>query len=477
MSVAAVGLAAAPLHYGTVVNGGFGVLADVRCQTRSPHVWGIVQRLAGDGVGTVDVVSLSVVDAIEQGPGGSKVVDLSFGWLPWASWTGAAQIALQLALGAAPGTGCFLFHMGLTRPVDIRKPAATADLRYVVGGRVVRIGALAQGEGPRRAVVAASQLVCFRSNLRFQTADAPLEPARKKQRFSAHDAVVIEFRERLQHAETFDEYVKSAVAHMEQVHPGDWFLRGGQAKLLVMAKQLWRTDRLAFQSDSPLPPRQWVLTLWQRRVLFALATERPQKRRLFWIQGSPGCGKGSLAEFLFAADAWNTSVFENVPLRFPGCMEATFALDKLQDFAMLYAKNSVDDSPPGIIVLDFPKATKFSPALVTALEKLTDVGQPVTHGKYKGAEPVLQSHVVVFSNAPPLEGLPHRSLWLLRVAGVVAAPEWEYPGAARGADAATLLRVQASAAVPLPEDAARDPGAPAAWPARCVVMRASTVQA
>jgi len=155
---------------------------------------------------------------------------------------------------------------------------------------------------------------------------------------------------------------------------------------------------------------------------------------------------------------------------YPGCVEGTFVLGRLRDFAMLYAAKSINAKPPGVIVLDYPKGTEFTPRLVNALEKLTDIGQPLTHGKYKGAEPILHSHVVVFSNEDPPQALLHRELWLLVVADLQDQPAFQHPGAAPGAHVAANAAAAVSANVPLPEDVALAPALAAVAPQYCQIM-------
>ncbi len=458
------------LVYGPPAMGGFGTISANRCQSRSPACWGVMTALAGDGPATVDPTSLALMTAIEQGPGGSKVVDLSFGWSQWADWAPASQVTLQGLLGGVPGPGVFLFYITMRAGnLDIRRPAAAPDLRYNCAGRDVRLGTVAPGDAARLALVEATQRRDYRANVTVQDVEAAMLPARKKTRFSAQDDMVIEFRRRVEPKETFESSIENAVAYMEKRYPAEWHLRGARAKLVDMAFAAWEKERPRFQGYNQ-PQRVWLLTFWQRRLLFVLATELPLKRRLFWIVGAPDCGKGTLAEFLFCFLAWHAAIFDNVPLVFPGCMEATYVLGKLRDFAMLYAEKSIQGKPPGIIVLDYPKNTDFTAELVSAIEKLTDVGQPLTHGKYKGAEPILHSHVVVCSNQEPPKGLLHREIWLLRVANLAAQPAWQYPGAAPGGNAAANAAVAASAAVALPEDQALAPiGAPVA-PNYCSIM-------
>ena len=176
-----------------------------------------------------------------------------------------------------------------------------------------------------------------------------------------------------------------------------------------------------------------------------------------------------MAEFLHSPEAWNSTVFESTPLNFPGCIDATYLVQNMRDFAMRYADAAVNESPPGIIVLDFPLEYEFTTSTVATIERLSDVGQPLNHGKFKGAETALNSHVVVFANVMPPSGLLRRCIWLLRVNDLESQPQWEYPGASVVAAAEAQAAVQRSAAVPLPEDIAVAPVAPPAA-GMCTIM-------
>ncbi|CAE8694802.1 unnamed protein product [Polarella glacialis] len=119
----------------------------------------------------------------------------------------------------------------------------------------------------------------------------------------------------------------------------------------------------------------WLLVFWQRRLLFQLATAHPEKRRIFWIMTATGGGKGAMTEFIYDGSAWASAIFDHVPLVFRGCCEATYLIQKPQDFAMRYDNAAINGQPPGVVVLDCPKEFRFTPEYVSTIEKLIDVGQ------------------------------------------------------------------------------------------------------
>lgn len=478
--IAAAAAAGGPaLRYGTLAAGGWGVISANRCQTRGAAIWGIMEPLAGEGVAQVATASQAMLDCISQGSGNVTVKEISFGWCPWAAWDAPSLAALQHEVGfdTAAVPGAFVFYLGTSGPVNLRKPAAAADLRYDCGGRVLRLGTLAQGPGAvasKLALVMATQPNDHRSNVRVQAKTGPLEPALKKTRYNDKDEMVIEFKKRLDtsSAATFEESVTRAAAFMELTYPAEWALGRTQDSLLKVARKVWDAERPIYQAQE-IPIKMWALTFWQRRLLFRLARLGPRKRRLFWIVGAPSTGKGEATEFLFSPAAWATEVFQNLPIAFQGCVEATYLIERIRDFSMRYADASINGVPPKLIVLDYPKGTEFLAALISNIEKLTDVGQPLTHGKFKGAEPVLHSHVVVFSNVEPPEKLLHRCIWRLKVDAIDSQPNWTFPGASEDALDAGSAAALASATVPLPEDLDLAPAGfavPGPAPARCVVM-------
>ena len=138
--------------------------------------------------------------------------------------------------------------------------------------------------------------------------------------------------------------------------------------------------------------------------------------------------------------------------------------DPMDVFSMLYkeAKN------PGICLFDIPLEAELPPS--SLIESLSNVGQPLTGGRYKGTFGVeANAHVVVFSNKAPPDSLSHREVWLLRVSAPDDEPRWQFPfRRPEDQDAAAAAAVR-SAAVPLPEDAAAA-GALGAGVARCAMQ-------
>ena len=105
----------------------------------------MMSSLAGEGMHSVDAVSRSLIEAIETGPGQVSIKEFSLSWLPWNAWDLASQGALRAEVNEMPGAtpGAFFFYFGQSKALQVRKPAAAADLRYDCGGRVVRLGSFA----------------------------------------------------------------------------------------------------------------------------------------------------------------------------------------------------------------------------------------------------------------------------------------------------------------------------------------------
>jgi hypothetical protein len=262
-----------PLVYGAAPAGGFGTISANRCESRTNACWGFMQSLPGDGAASVDALSVAMIDAIEAGPGGRPLVEVSFGWSPWGDWAPGSQVAMQGLLAVPPGPGIFLFYIALrASTLDIRKPTGAPDLRYTLLGRDIRLGTLAQGSAARLRMVRASQRNDHRANVVVQEVEAPLLPARKKVRLTPADEMVAAFRSRCEPEETFEESIRVAVEYMQEFYPGEWYLKGARQKLIAMARETWDAERPRFQGYDP-PPLQWVLTFWQKRLLFVLATE------------------------------------------------------------------------------------------------------------------------------------------------------------------------------------------------------------
>ena len=246
--------------------------------------------------------------------------------------------------------------------------------------------------------------------------------------------------------------------YLKESHAGFLFSSAGQAFLEILQRE-WRERNPPFVPFD-VPDRQWTLTFWQRRFVFPIFTTLPQKRRLFWCQGPRNNGKGDCAEFLSDRRACRSQVFDNITLVFRGALNATLLLANMEKFCMRYGDKASDGKLPGLVYCDFMFDFVLTEGVLAALERLTDVGQGLEHGRYKGSEVCLNSHIVVFANEGPPQSFRERCVWLLRPDALDAQPAWEYPFLQPGHVGAAAATVAASAAVPLPEGVAA--GLPAA---------------
>jgi hypothetical protein len=209
----------------------------------------------------------------------------------------------------------------------------------------------------------------------------------------------------------------------------------------------------AFVPFAPPADRQWNLTFWHRRFLYPIPTEMPEKRRIYWCKAPRNSGKGHLLEFLCTRSAFDEPLFA-VSTPFRGYVDASLLLANMEKFAMRYADKAINEQPPGWVICDFPFETELTDVILRGLERLSDVGQPLEHGRFRGAEVCLRSHIIVFANVGPPEFLRERCLWLLEPASLVDQPAWQHPYLPAGHAAAAAAAAAGSAALPLPEDMA-----------------------
>ena len=165
-----------------------------------------------------------------------------------------------------------------------------------------------------------------------------------------------------------------------------------------------------------------------------------------------------MVEFLSTPEAAASDVFQHAEVIFRGVLDATLLLQNMEKLAMRYGDKAIRGHPPGVIYCDFQHLVSLTPSIINAVERLSDVGQKLEHGRFRGDEIVLRSHLLVFANAPPPKSLDQRCVWLLQPQSLADQPAW-YPFVQPGHAAANAAVAAISAAVALPEDL---PLAPAA---------------
>jgi hypothetical protein len=268
---------------------------------------------------------------------------------------------------------------------------------------------------------------------------------------SAQDDLVKECLARLRDTgPTWEDDSVDVIAYLKEWHGGFFYSSAGQG-LVALLQREWRERNPAFEPFEA-PVRIWNLTFWHRRFLHPIVTLVPEKRRIFWCCSPRNVGKGHVVEFLSTPEAASSDVFQNADVVFRGVLDATLLLHNMEKLAMRYGDKAVKGHPPGIIYCDFQHLTALTPSILNALERLSDVGQKLEHGRFRGDEIVLRSHLLVFANAPPPKSLDQRCVWLLQPQSLADQPLWEYPFVQPGHAAANAVVAAISAAVPLPED-------------------------
>ena len=391
-----------------------------------------------------------------------------------------AQAHILARLPAA--ASYYFFGVRFTGSVDVRLPAGQAVLRFVLGPCEFRLGAYPRPQRQHSAAqLLLAQAVQERCSFRLSTFEVqaapqallPLPAAKRKRTLSAGDDMVQECLKRLlDDGEDWEHDVAPVKAYLKLSHPKFLYSKEGQGFLQLLQKE-WR-DRNPDFEPFEMPLRKWMLTLWQRRFVYPILTTLPEKRRLFWCHAPRDAGKGTVVEFLSDRRANESNVFQHTEVVFRGIMNATLLLQNLEKFTMRYSNKAVRGKPPGIIYCDFMHDFTFTDEVWAALERFTDVGQELEHGRFQGSQVCLHSHVVVFANEGPPASFSERCVWLLRPQSLGHQPVWEYPFKQPGHVAASVHQVALSAAVPLPEDAAPAPPvggvAPLVAGGGCVVM-------
>lgn len=131
---------------------------------------------------------------------------------------------------------------------------------------------------------------------------------------------------------------------------------------------------------------------WQKHFLPRIMDVEPVRRRIHWVNGKPGNGKTWIKDYVSA----------NHPC---GVFEASdrCAIDHLS-----YSYNE-----EGVVMWDFPKNFDWDTmesAAASVIEKFSDFGSKLRSLKYKGRNPTVLCHVVVFANRPCPDCLRHRDI-------------------------------------------------------------------
>lgn len=132
--------------------------------------------------------------------------------------------------------------------------------------------------------------------------------------------------------------------------------------------------------------------LWQKHFLPRVMESEPVRRRIHWVYGSPGKGKTWIKDYLTA----------NHPC---GVFDAS---DRCAIGDLAYQYNE-----EGIIQWDFPLNfdwENMETAATSVIEKFSDFGSKIRSLKYKGHNPTVLCHVVVFANRPCPDRLKHRDV-------------------------------------------------------------------
>jgi hypothetical protein len=228
--------------------------------------------------------------------------------------------------------------------------------------------------------------------------------------------------------ETAAESYAEAEAYCQAKNP-DWW--AGKRKALVARWEALHLRRhqepvVAFDLDELDYQRQIVdknypLLPWQKAVFEALR-QAPRERRLRFVEGMFSVGKSTFTRMLQDPGFWAS---QGEPHR--GALNVTNIV-KLDDFVMKYGTKGF----PGTLVFDLPRHSQsFSAKQLDLLEEYTNTGNPLEGVKYEGGTVVMRSHVLVFSNHPPPEGILHKKVYHLRLLSKDQVAEeltWEMPG-------------------------------------------------
>ena len=479
------GLGVPPLVYGHGPDG-VGQIVGPRMQTRGTSLWGIMAApapMAAMPPAQVEQLARHLVDAAKV-IAKHRVLELSFGHVPLNIFDGPGQAAVQAALGhgaACNVNGFFLFYLGLEKPVNKSVPAGQI-LRASVAGNETRFC----GNGRSNAASSISIVSTTQNHGSYvanvcigQDPMPPARPAGPKLMMNARDEQAIRLKSKMDiTAATFTEAAAPVYTHIENYEPGLVFTKRGREEIHDFLEGEYKKRRhqtVAYE----IPRRDWQLAFWHRRLLHALVSMSPEKRRLFWIKSTPDAGKGTFGEYLGDHDGWIPDLFPNIVAPYPGVLNVTSYFTDGEKLAQMYSNAHVGVVPPGILIVDFGKDTdEFTKPQLKGMELLANVGEPLNGARYGGHSRQLKSHAVVFSNASPPAGLLDRCVWLLDVQAIDHEPDWTWPFKPRDHAQQASDRVAASALRPLPE-AALAPGlgpalvaAPAAVAAGygCVLM-------
>ena len=344
----------------------------------------------------------------------------------------------------------------LAKPANKRLAPGT-EVRATVQGNETRFAANGRSTAHSpMAIIAATQTAGpFASNVRLlPPSNVPARTANVKVVMNRQDEEAIQLTSRIDlAAPSFDEAVAPIYAWLETQHPGKLLTKRGREDIASFLDLQWKRRR---SSHTPykFPRREWRLPFWQRRLLYVLLSTPPEKRRIFWVCSTPDAGKGTFAEYLADREGWIPDLFPNMVAEYPGVLTVSAFFTNAEKLAQMYAKAHIEDTPPGILIVDFPKCTgTFSAAHVNGLELLANVGEPFAGARYDGHSRPNRSHTVVLANVRPPPGLRERCIWLLEVDAIDAEPDWTFPFKPRDHAIRAAAAVAVSAGRALPEAA------------------------
>jgi hypothetical protein len=457
LQAAAAGVApvVAPLPYGHGA-GGVGQLVTNALQTRGTSLWGVMASPAAPpfAAGVVEGLANHLVQAVAV-LGQHSVLEMSFGHIPLAVFDITGQGAIQAALGPGVlGNGCFLFYLCLAKPVNKRLAPGTI-VRATVQGNETRFAANGRvNVHSSKTIIAVSQATGpFVSNVRLRPPSAvPTRPAQDKSVMNRRDEEAIQLTSRIdQAAPNFEEAVAPVYTWLETHHPGKLLSKRGRDDMASFLELQWKRRR-STHTPYAAPRREWRLPFWQRRLLYVLLASPPEKRRIFWICSTPDSGKGTFVEYLADREGWIPDLFPNMVAESPGVLSVSSYFTNSEKLAQMYAKAHVQNTPPGVLTVDFPKCTtSFTKSHINGLELLANVGEPFAGARYDGHSHPNRSHTVVLSNMRPPPGLRERCVWLLEVDAIDAEPDWTFPFKPRDHANQAAAAVAASADRALPE--------------------------
>jgi hypothetical protein len=359
-----VASAFAPLAYGHGL-GGVGQLALNRLQPRGTSLWGVMASptpILGMLPANVQGLAHHFIEAAAV-VAKQTVIEISFGHVPLAVFDVAGQGAVTAALGGgcAPN-GLFLFYLCLARPAN-KQIAVGNVIRSVVQGNETRFCSNGRANPTTsEAIIAVSQSHGhYVSNVKLAPpAIVPAMPDVAKVTMNKRDQQAIRLSSKLDYAAaSFAEASAPVYQWISTNEPGLLLTKRGRDDIHSFLEVQWKRRRCK-QTAYDMPRRAWRLPFWQRRVLYALLSMIPEKRRLFWIMSVPDAGKGTFGQYLGDADGWIADLFPNMVAQYPGVLNVTSYFTDGQRLAQMYDKAHVDDVPPGILLVESRRTRRHS---------------------------------------------------------------------------------------------------------------------